>query len=85
MHDGFNQDSCQTRRLFNRLSSGTNLGLEISVHCPCNTFGPNGEVVDNENKVLEVKFKGELQSSSTVFFKTEIRHSFGQFGNLMTS
>ncbi|XP_066550117.1 transforming growth factor beta-3 proprotein [Amia ocellicauda] len=36
----------------------TNLGLEISVHCPCHTFGPNGVIIDNVNEVLEVKFKG---------------------------
>ncbi|XP_077409080.1 transforming growth factor beta-3 proprotein-like [Vanacampus margaritifer] len=37
---------------------GSNLGLEISVHCPCHTFGPNGDIIDNENEVLDVKFKG---------------------------
>ncbi|CAN9507383.1 unnamed protein product [Ophioblennius macclurei] len=37
---------------------GSNLGLEISVHCPCHTFNPNGDIIDNENEVLEVKFKG---------------------------
>ncbi|XP_034713817.1 transforming growth factor beta-3 proprotein [Etheostoma cragini] len=36
----------------------TNLGLEISVHCPCHTFRPNGDIIDNANEVLEVKFKG---------------------------
>ncbi|XP_077395109.1 transforming growth factor beta-3 proprotein [Festucalex cinctus] len=36
----------------------TNLGLEISVHCPCHTFKPNGDIVENANEVLEVKFKG---------------------------
>ncbi|MEQ2181275.1 hypothetical protein GOODEAATRI_009755, partial [Goodea atripinnis] len=36
----------------------TNLGLEISVHCPCHTFRPNGEIIENTNEVLEVKFKG---------------------------
>ncbi|KAM3602567.1 uncharacterized protein V6R79_006370 [Siganus canaliculatus] len=41
--------------LMNRAS---NLGLEISVHCPCHTFNPNGDIIDNENEVLEVKFKG---------------------------
>lgn len=44
-----------------RLPSGTNLGLEISVHCPCHTFSPNGDIIDNENEVLEVKFKGGPQ------------------------
>jgi len=38
---------------------GTNLGLEISVHCPCHTFNPNGDINDNVYEVLEVKFKGE--------------------------
>uniref|UniRef100_A0A8B9JZ62 Transforming growth factor beta n=1 Tax=Astyanax mexicanus TaxID=7994 RepID=A0A8B9JZ62_ASTMX len=37
----------------------TNLGLEISVHCPCHTFRPNGDIIENINEVLEVKFKGE--------------------------
>nr|XP_046228986.1 transforming growth factor beta-3 proprotein-like [Scatophagus argus] len=37
---------------------GTNLGLEISVHCPCHIFNPNGNIIDNENEVLEVKFRG---------------------------
>uniref|UniRef100_A0A672GMY4 Transforming growth factor beta n=1 Tax=Salarias fasciatus TaxID=181472 RepID=A0A672GMY4_SALFA len=39
-------------------SRGSNLGLEISVHCPCHTFNPNRDIIDNENEVLEVKFKG---------------------------
>ncbi|XP_057199557.1 transforming growth factor beta-3 proprotein [Triplophysa rosa] len=36
----------------------TNLGLEISVHCPCHTFNPNGAIIENVNEVLDVKFKG---------------------------
>ncbi|KAK2856273.1 hypothetical protein Q5P01_005008 [Channa striata] len=40
------------------MNRGSNLGLEISVHCPCHTFNPNGDIIDNENEVLEVKFKG---------------------------
>ncbi|KAI3364329.1 hypothetical protein L3Q82_011129, partial [Scortum barcoo] len=40
------------------MNRGSNLGLEISVHCPCHTFSPNGDIIDNENEVLEVKFKG---------------------------
>ncbi|XP_037652565.1 transforming growth factor beta-3 proprotein [Sebastes umbrosus] len=36
----------------------TNLGLEISVHCPCHTFRPNGDIIENANEVLEAKFKG---------------------------
>lgn len=36
----------------------TNLGLEISVHCPCHTFRPNGEIIENVNEALEVKFRG---------------------------
>ncbi|XP_029106548.1 transforming growth factor beta-3 proprotein-like [Scleropages formosus] len=36
----------------------TNLGLEISVHCPCNTFDPNGNLIKSGKEVLEVKFKG---------------------------
>ncbi|XP_034383534.1 transforming growth factor beta-3 proprotein-like [Cyclopterus lumpus] len=40
------------------MNRGSNLGLEISVHCPCHTFKSNGDIIDNENEVLEVKFKG---------------------------
>ncbi|KTG05504.1 hypothetical protein cypCar_00004787 [Cyprinus carpio] len=40
------------------LNSETNLGLEVSVHCPCHTFSPNGDIVENINEVLEVRFKG---------------------------
>lgn len=36
----------------------TNLGLEISVHCPCHTFRPNGDIIENANEVLEVRFEG---------------------------
>ncbi|XP_062863031.1 transforming growth factor beta-3 proprotein isoform X1 [Trichomycterus rosablanca] len=36
----------------------TNLGLEISVHCPCHTFNPNGDIIENKHEVLEVRFKG---------------------------
>ncbi|XP_016092875.1 transforming growth factor beta-3 proprotein [Sinocyclocheilus grahami] len=36
----------------------TNLGLEVSVHCPCHTFSPNGDIIENVNEVLEVRFKG---------------------------
>ncbi|KAM6912470.1 transforming growth factor beta-3 proprotein [Xenentodon cancila] len=36
----------------------TNLGLEISVHCPCHTLRPNGDIIENANKVLEVRFEG---------------------------
>ncbi|KAJ8356366.1 hypothetical protein SKAU_G00191600 [Synaphobranchus kaupii] len=36
----------------------TNLGLEISVHCPCHTFGPNSDIIENVNEVLDVRFKG---------------------------
>lgn len=39
--------------------SETNLGLEISVHCPCHTFRPNGDIIENANEVLEVRFEGE--------------------------
>ncbi|CAG5866357.1 transforming growth factor beta-3 proprotein [Menidia menidia] len=36
----------------------TNLGLEISVHCPCHTFIPNGGIIEKVKEVLEVKFNG---------------------------
>ncbi|XP_072314128.1 transforming growth factor beta-3 proprotein [Eucyclogobius newberryi] len=42
----------------------TNLGLEISVHCPCHTFRPNGDIIENANEVLEVKFKGMEEDPS---------------------
>ncbi|XP_024001660.1 transforming growth factor beta-3 proprotein-like [Salvelinus sp. IW2-2015] len=38
----------------------TNLGLEISVHCPCHTFNTNGDIIENVNEVLQVKFKGKI-------------------------
>ncbi|XP_024001716.1 transforming growth factor beta-3 proprotein-like [Salvelinus sp. IW2-2015] len=38
----------------------TNLGLEISVHCPCHTFNPNGDIIENVNEVLDVKFRGQM-------------------------
>ncbi|XP_003962498.1 transforming growth factor beta-3 proprotein [Takifugu rubripes] len=36
----------------------TNHGLEISVHCPCNTFRSNGDIIEHANEVLEVRFEG---------------------------
>ena len=48
--------------------SGSNLGLEISVHCPCHTFNPNGDIIDNEHEVLEVKFRGGLQKGFVIYF-----------------
>lgn len=42
----------------------TNLGLEISVHCPCHTFRPNGDIIENAQEVLDVKFKGMEEDSS---------------------
>ncbi|XP_062902101.1 transforming growth factor beta-3 proprotein isoform X1 [Mobula hypostoma] len=39
------------------INRDTNLGLEISVHCPCHTFHANG-VISAEGEVLDVKFKG---------------------------
>lgn len=41
------------------------------MHCPCHTFRPNGDIIENTNEVLEVKFKGEtefLRSLSVVPF-----------------
>ncbi|MEQ2230157.1 Transforming growth factor beta-3 proprotein, partial [Ilyodon furcidens] len=40
------------------INRGSNLGLEISVHCPCHTFSSNGDIIDNENEILDVKFRG---------------------------
>ncbi|XP_048841421.1 transforming growth factor beta-3 proprotein-like [Brienomyrus brachyistius] len=36
----------------------TNKGLEVSVHCPCNTLDPNGNIIKNVKEALDVKFKG---------------------------
>lgn len=46
--------------------SETNLGLEISVHCPCHTFRPNGDIIENANEVLEVRFEGEAAFNTSV-------------------
>lgn len=43
----------------------TNLGLEISVHCPCHTFRSNGDIIENAIEVLEVKFSGETAHNTT--------------------
>ncbi|XP_043118732.1 transforming growth factor beta-3 proprotein isoform X1 [Puntigrus tetrazona] len=51
----------------------TNLGLEVSVHCPCHTFSPNGDIVEGVNEVLEVKFK-EMESE----YEEQNRWDFGQ-------
>uniref|UniRef100_A0A8B9FFP5 Transforming growth factor beta n=1 Tax=Amazona collaria TaxID=241587 RepID=A0A8B9FFP5_9PSIT len=40
------------------LFAESNLGLEISIHCPCHTFQPNGDILENLHEVLEIKFKG---------------------------
>lgn len=29
------------------------------MHCPCHTFRPNGDIIENANEVLEVRFEGE--------------------------
>lgn len=36
------------------------------MHCPCHTFRPNGDIIENANEVLEVKFKGETAFHSYV-------------------
>ncbi|KAF5922914.1 hypothetical protein HPG69_013259 [Diceros bicornis minor] len=40
------------------LFAESNLGLEISIHCPCHTFQPNGDILENIHEVMEIKFKG---------------------------
>ncbi|XP_072218633.1 transforming growth factor beta-3 proprotein-like [Leuresthes tenuis] len=40
------------------MNRGSNKGLEISVNCPCTTFNPNNNIIENESEVLEVKFRG---------------------------
>lgn len=50
--------------------SETNLGLEISVHCPCHTFRPNGDIIENANEVLEVRFEGEAAFITSVVGQT---------------
>ncbi|CAI5764282.1 transforming growth factor beta-3 proprotein [Lacerta agilis] len=44
----------------------SNLGLEISIHCPCNTFQSNGDILENLHEVLEIKFKGIESEDSHV-------------------
>lgn len=48
----------------------TNLGLEISVHCPCHTFRSNGDIIENAIEVLEVKFSGETAHNTTEEWQT---------------
>ncbi|XP_036286731.1 transforming growth factor beta-3 proprotein-like [Pipistrellus kuhlii] len=36
----------------------SNLGLGISIHCPCHTCQPNGDILENIHEVMEIKFKG---------------------------
>ncbi|KAH0620477.1 hypothetical protein JD844_020989 [Phrynosoma platyrhinos] len=51
----------------------SNLGLEISIHCPCNTFQSNGVILENLNEVLEIRFKG---------IDSEDSHGRGDLGSL---
>ncbi|XP_003214485.1 transforming growth factor beta-3 proprotein [Anolis carolinensis] len=51
----------------------SNLGLEISIHCPCNTFQSNGVILENLNEVLEIRFKG---------IDSEESHGRGDLGSL---
>lgn len=37
------------------------------MHCPCHTFNPNGDIIDNENEVLEVKFEGGCGQVTLLF------------------
>lgn len=53
----------------------TNLGLEISVHCPCHTFRSNGDIIENANEKLEVKFLGE--TAHTVMLQWRDRNEDG--------
>ena len=50
----------QTAFLTNSVSyfAESNLGLEISIHCPCHTFQPNGDILENIQELMEIKFKG---------------------------
>lgn len=41
----------------------SNLGLEISIHCPCHTFQPNGDILENVHEVMEIKFKGKREQT----------------------
>ncbi|KPP68969.1 hypothetical protein Z043_112309 [Scleropages formosus] len=41
----------------------TNLGLEISVHCPCHTIKPNGDIDENSYELLQVKFKAKASQA----------------------
>ena len=46
----------------------------MSVHCPCHTFNPNGDINDNVNEVLEVKFKGEEADTRLSSFEARTRN-----------
>ena len=41
------------------------------MHCPCHTFRPNGDIIENANEVLEVKFKGETAFKTLAMRKTD--------------
>lgn len=47
------------------LPTESNQGLEISIHCPCNTFQSNGDILENLHEVLEIKFKGDKGESGS--------------------
>ncbi|KAL8169148.1 UNVERIFIED_CONTAM: Transforming growth factor beta-3 proprotein [Gekko kuhli] len=55
------------------LLTESNQGLEISIHCPCNTFQSNGDILETLPEVLEIKFKG---------IDSEDSHGRGDLGSL---
>lgn len=58
----------------------SNLGLEISIHCPCHTFQPNGDILENVHEVMEIKFKGTdtevWRDAGTDNYKPKKRNQF---------
>lgn len=52
----------------------SNLGLEISIHCPCHTFQPNGDILENVHEVMEIKFKG---NDAEVWWDEEMDKTIG--------
>lgn len=39
------------------------------MHCPCHTFNPNGDIIENINEVLDVKFKGQMTRDASFCMK----------------
>ena len=42
------------------------------MHCPCHTFSPNGDIDENVNELLEVKFKGEAPPDALAGLEADV-------------